>query len=404
MSEPSSAENLAVLAERWGRDKSSRLFLQLAEELRRAGRIGEAIEVLVDGLLYHPDSVAGLVAMGRCRLDQGDEREAVRVLERAVERDPAQLVANKLLCEAWIRLGDAEQARSRLSIYRILNERDAEIAQLVRRIGELERPRSADPRTAAPSRTTPIFELEPLAERAPIALLDVLAPLPAVETPSWAPFAGIHDRQTAEKRILGHFQAEGIFRVAAPAPAPAKPMLRPGEATAEPVAVERAEAVHAAAEIAPQEPEAPAAAVEPAIAAPLFSLQSIGDEVEREGVEEPRPVTRAAAGETAPTERAASATLAALYLQQGHLDEAETEYRAVLAARPDDRFARAGVERIAELRAATPALPWIGPGSGEGSGAQRAPRGGGLTQRKIETLRGWLENLRHARRSGGDVS
>ncbi|HLF55688.1 MAG TPA: tetratricopeptide repeat protein, partial [Thermoanaerobaculia bacterium] len=156
MSEPSSAENLAVLAERWGRDKSSRLFLQLAEELRRAGRIGEAIEVLVDGLLYHPDSVAGLVAMGRCRLDQGDEREAVRVLERAVERDPAQLVANKLLCEAWIRLGDAEQARSRLSIYRILNERDAEIAQLVRRIGELERPRSADPRTAAPSRNTPI--------------------------------------------------------------------------------------------------------------------------------------------------------------------------------------------------------------------------------------------------------
>jgi hypothetical protein len=234
---------------------SSRLFLQLAEE-SWAGRIGQASRSWSTAR-YHPDS--GRAGRdGTPLVDQATTEGSV--LERAVERDPAQLVANKLLCEAWIRLGDAEQARSRLSIYRILNERDIEIGQLEHRIGGLERPRSAEPRTAAPRLEDRIFALEPLSERTPIALLDVLAPLPAVETPSWAPFAGIHDRRSAEKRILGRFQAEGIFRVAAPGPAAAEPMLRPGEATAEPVPFERAETLHVERRLLHRSPRPAAAA------------------------------------------------------------------------------------------------------------------------------------------------
>jgi tetratricopeptide (TPR) repeat protein len=357
--EPPDAESLAALAERWNRDKTSRLFLQLAEELRRAGRSAAAIEVLEDGLRHHPDSVAGLVAMARCRLDLGEDRAAVEVLERALERDPAQLVANKLLTEAWIRLGEAGPARERLATYRLVNERDDEIEELEARIAALARPPGAGAAGGPRRGEGRVFDLRPLGER-PLPMLDELQPLPAREERSWAPFPALHDRRRAERRIEDRFAAEGIFTGLA--------RFRPAAAIA-------------AVEVEPAEPEiAPAAAPPAAEPAPLFSLHSLGDEVEREAV----PEAAAAAAES----RTASATLASLYLQQGHLDEAETEYRAVLAARPGDRFARSGIERIAQLRRAV---------AGAGSRASR----GGLTQRKIEALRGWLESLRRERRSRG---
>jgi hypothetical protein len=87
-----------------------------------------------------------------------------------------------------------------------------------------------------------------------------------------------------------------------------------------------------------------------------------------------------------------SATLGELFLAQGHLDEAEHEFRAVLAARPADPTARAGLEQIARRRPA-PAPPEAVPV------AVARATGPGLTRRKVETLRGYLERLRRA--SGG---
>jgi predicted Zn-dependent protease len=365
--EPSDPGTLAQLSERWNRDKTSRLFLQLAEELRRAGRSSEALAVLDDGLRHHPESVAGMVAAARCRLDLGGDREAAELLERALERDPAQPVANKLLAEARIRLGEAGPARERLAIYRLLNERDAEIPELEARISALERGVGSVTRSpAAPA--APIFDLRPPGA-GPRSPFTELAPPSAAGA---SPFARLHDRPRAEARIRARFAAEGIFPVAATAAArvaaapvaleAVEPWAGPTATLAEPVPV----AVPESASPAPLEAPPPA---------PLFSLHSLGDEVEREAAREP-----------AVEQPAASATLASLYLQQGHVEEAEAEYRAVLAARPGDRFARTGMERIARMR---------------GEGGARAPRTAGLTQRKIAALRTWLESLRRERRSRG---
>ena len=101
--------NLTYLRERWERDKSSRIFLQLAEEYRRRGLHTEALEVLETGLGFHPGYLAAQVALGRCRLEAGQPQAAVKVLERVLTQDPTQAVATRLLAESWLQLGDSRQ-------------------------------------------------------------------------------------------------------------------------------------------------------------------------------------------------------------------------------------------------------------------------------------------------------
>jgi tetratricopeptide (TPR) repeat protein len=134
MTPDSSPEHLAELRRRWQAEPGSRLFLQLAEEYRRADRHAEAVEVLEKGLEQHPNHVSAHVALGRVRLDMGEPGSAAQALERALELDVTNLVANKLLIEAYLGRGERERARQRLELYRLLNDSDPDVADLRRRI------------------------------------------------------------------------------------------------------------------------------------------------------------------------------------------------------------------------------------------------------------------------------
>jgi tetratricopeptide (TPR) repeat protein len=65
-----------LLESQWKKDPSSRVFLRLAEEYRRAGRFGEAMGVCHAGLQQHPKYLPGLVCLGRCQLASGLLHEA----------------------------------------------------------------------------------------------------------------------------------------------------------------------------------------------------------------------------------------------------------------------------------------------------------------------------------------
>ncbi|HEX2162987.1 MAG TPA: tetratricopeptide repeat protein, partial [Thermoanaerobaculia bacterium] len=130
----SSPERLAELRRRWQAEPGSRLFLQLAEEYRRAERHGEAVEVLQAGLADHPNHVSAHVALGRARLAMGEADAAVGSLERALDLDATNLVANKALVEAYLAQGEREKARQRLDLYRLLNDADPDVPELRRRI------------------------------------------------------------------------------------------------------------------------------------------------------------------------------------------------------------------------------------------------------------------------------
>ena len=57
------------LERRLGKDPNSKIFAQLAEEYRKAGRLEEAIQTCRDGLETHPNYFSARVALGRALLE-----------------------------------------------------------------------------------------------------------------------------------------------------------------------------------------------------------------------------------------------------------------------------------------------------------------------------------------------
>jgi tetratricopeptide (TPR) repeat protein len=140
MTDPTpTSERLEALKARWESDKGSRVFLQLADEHRRLGRLGDAIAVLDEGLRSNRGHLGARVARARCLVELGRAGEAVGDLEKVIEADPTQMVAYRLLVDAYIQQGDADRARQRLRVYGLLNDSDPEIEELSRSIDQLER-------------------------------------------------------------------------------------------------------------------------------------------------------------------------------------------------------------------------------------------------------------------------
>lgn len=348
------SERLEALRERWEAEPGSRVFLQLADEYRRLGRTEEAARVLEEGLEQSPNHLAAQVALGRCRLDLGRPGEAAALLERVVESDPTQMVAYRLLVEAYLRQGRAAEARQRLGIYSLLNDSDPEIAELRRRIGELDRSR---PEAAADEPPPP--EPEPAAEAEPEAAAEEPggppeegsreAPVAASSAPSdGEPFPDLADA-SARRRYLGSLASGELF--ALEELEEASPPAAPGDEVFD--------------------LEGPAGTSAP----DLSSLLEPG---------------------AAPGERdRPTLTLGRLYLRQGHLREAEEIFREVLAREPDNAEAR---RSLADLeRAGTPggepAAP-VAPALGAGELLEGYDGPEGLTDRKRYVLERYLERLR----------
>ena len=402
MPEPFSTEHLNQLRQRWERDPKSRAFLQLAEEYRRAGRLPDAVHVLQVGLKEHPTYLSAQVALGRCLVETGAADAAVEILERAVARDPTQLVASKLLVEAYLAKSQPGKARERLDLYKLFNDRDVEIEPLEARIRALENPSvaslpattpatpsiaaiptkratmphetpAADPFDLPGPGTLPELRLEP----------DLAAPGFLAGSAAREPF-GVLYAPGAAQQIESSFAQQGIF-VLAPAPAPA-PASAP--AAAEPALPEAAAEVESPAPIAQFAPIAPTEwpgetwpDVPAQVAEPLPAS-------EPEPAAAPAPLLPALPEPEAPP--AASSTLGELYLAQGHLDEAEESFQSVLHSRPGDPAALAGLESIRLHRGEEAAVF-----ADEATVAEEpSVIVGGLTARKAELLKEYLARIR----------
>jgi tetratricopeptide (TPR) repeat protein len=129
------ADNDARIEEllaRWQAEPGSRVFVQLAEEYRRAGRLNEALKVLEAGLRRQPNYLSAKIALGRCRLETGEVDVAAGIFQEVLRRDATNLVANKLLVEAYLEASNLPKAREQLNLYGILNDRDPDIPEMRR--------------------------------------------------------------------------------------------------------------------------------------------------------------------------------------------------------------------------------------------------------------------------------
>jgi thioredoxin-like negative regulator of GroEL len=332
-------DRLTQLRARWQGDPSSRVFLQLAEEYRHLGRVQDALQVLDAGLKEHPGYLSALVAKGRCLLELGDAGAARGVLERVVQQDATQMVANKLLVRAYLETGEPERAGQRLDLYSLLNDSDPEIAELRQRVVAMSRPpRAPDgPRPEEPaerSRMDPSGapgrgdgsggEMAPAGQAAFAGQAEIAgqaaAPAPALgprgNGKGADPFPDPAPEQS-RRLYLASFAAGGIFSF--------------DEAAEEPVAaaVAAEEPAAAASEAEPVAPATAAAAAEPPAA------------------ESPAPAAPpAAVAAVATATTAATVTLAELYLRQGHTEEAARIFGDIVQREPGNAAAREGLARL----------------------------------------------------------
>ncbi len=340
------------LRKRLEREPGSRLFAQLAEELRKDGQIVEAIRVSRDGLAKHPSYPSARMTLARCLFDSGDLAGARRELEQVVAAAPDNLLAQRLLGESCEGLGEpaaaAEAYRTALKFAPADKALSAKVEETQRRaaeaaaraqpapsIADMEGRFAAGEREGGEPPPLPLveaeeeFEIERSGEALAATLPPPSRPAPAA-APASAPRPGAET--PAPPPVLAGSPEEVVFEfedaaAVSPAPAAFEPVFRPLDEERPPAApvASGAGGEDFAETLAPQA-AASRAPFESTLPATL------------PGVELPQAVAATLA----------SPTLAELYFGQAAYDRAIETYEEVLRREPGNDAAR---RRLAEIGA-----------------------------------------------------
>lgn len=322
MAQPATNPKIEELRFKLKTDPKSRLFYQLAEELRRAGQCAEAEQVLRSGLAVYPTYLAAWVSLGRVLREQKNDGGAVEALTRALQLDPGNVVAARLLADAYLALGEKIEAIKKYKLVYALLPADEELRATIE---QLERELSPAPPAPIPA---PV-----VAEEAPVAEASV-----AAAEPDSFPFA----EESPFDRTVPPFeeaaQSLGEELRVEQETADAEPMARAHDESPfeEPVEGFTSATVELEAPVGVQVAAAPLAAdvpsyveedLPPVDAAPVFDTT-------------PPPVAPVA------TDAADTITMADLYARQGLIDDARHIYENILARDPGNAEVRGKLDGL----------------------------------------------------------
>ncbi len=138
-------------------DAKSRLFYPLAEELRKISQLDEAESVLRTGLTNHPTYLSAWVSLGRVLRDRKKNNEAVEALNKALQLDPGNVVAARILADAYLELGEKVEAIKKYKlVYALLPADEALEATIAKLDAEINAPAvPPDPVVEAPVAPAP---------------------------------------------------------------------------------------------------------------------------------------------------------------------------------------------------------------------------------------------------------
>lgn len=369
MAQPATNPKIEELRFRLKTDPKSRLFYQLAEELRRGGQYAESEQVLRQGLVVYPTYLAAWVSLGRVLREQRNDTGAVEALNKALQLDPGNVVAARILADAYLNLGEKVEAIKKYKLVYALLPSDEELRGMIERLEREIHPPQVSVFEAEP-------EPEPEAEIAmPFALADnVVAETTEVSLSESStvidardaftedspfdrtvpPFAlddgEARDRETADVEPMLRAHDESPFEEPAPS------------AIADALEIESPIGIHV--DFAPEPAEMP----EPAVMSEIDEADVFAP------VATPPPAVQ---------ELTDTLTMADLYARQGLVDDAKTIYEHILAREPENAHVR---EKLAALN--PPAAP-------EASVAVPA------NDSRIERLERWLAKV--AKREVGRV-
>ncbi|HEY6211816.1 MAG TPA: tetratricopeptide repeat protein, partial [Vicinamibacterales bacterium] len=149
MAQPAMSAKIEELRFRLKADPKSRLFYPLAEELRKAGQVTEAEQVLRTGLGVHATYLSAWVSLGRVLRDQKKDGEAVEALSRALQLDPGNVVAARLLGDAYLSLGEKVEAIKKYKLVHALMPADEDLRAQIDALDRELHPPAPEPPSAA---------------------------------------------------------------------------------------------------------------------------------------------------------------------------------------------------------------------------------------------------------------
>jgi hypothetical protein len=166
------------LRRRLEKEPGSRIFAQLAEELRKEGDFAEAIRVSRSGLAQHPSYPSARMTLGRALFDSGDLAAARGEFEAVLRGAPDNILASRFLAESLEAMGDLGSAllqyRAALRLAPGDRQLELQIRSLEQKLTPPRRPTDAAPPARGavmppPSRPTPAAEpaLPPVAALPP---------------------------------------------------------------------------------------------------------------------------------------------------------------------------------------------------------------------------------------------
>ncbi len=120
MADSATEARIRDLKRRLELEPGSRLFVALAEEYRKTGRLADALSTLQKGLLAHPHYLSAHVALGRAYLEAGQITEAIATFSKVLSSDPGNLVSAKSLADIFLSRGDSVEAIKKYKLYRAL--------------------------------------------------------------------------------------------------------------------------------------------------------------------------------------------------------------------------------------------------------------------------------------------
>src|SRR5205814_1956891 len=156
MAQPATTPKIEELRFRVKTDPKSRLFYPLAEELRKIGQFAEAEQVLRTGLAHHPTYLSAWVSLGRAQRDLKNNSAAVETLNKAMQLDPGNVVAARLLADSYLALGEKLEALKKYKLVHALLPSDEELEAMIERLDN-----ELNPITIAPAPEPPAAEPTP---------------------------------------------------------------------------------------------------------------------------------------------------------------------------------------------------------------------------------------------------
>lgn len=133
MPDPAAEARIRDLKRRLELDPGSRLFVALAEEYRKRGRIADALSTLQKGLLAHPNYLSAQVALGRAYLEAGQITDAIATFSKTLAVDPGNLVSARSLADIYLSRGESVEAIKKFKLYRALSG-DRRVGEIIERL------------------------------------------------------------------------------------------------------------------------------------------------------------------------------------------------------------------------------------------------------------------------------